>query len=201
MSSWRFEDLFSVTRFLRFHDTMCRCGSIFIHCPWYCDLSVWKLMSISSRKTSWVISPTFLPSIILSHLFLEFLFGRWTSTSGPLISRFTFLLFSSLYPIVIPLGQFPSKILLSFLFMPHTFILFELLLVYFICFCVTLFWCHGYKVFYPVKNIYNVIRSFSFFPIYFLVPSKIFLCVWFDQYSHIRSFLNWKVLKLRNTSQ
>lgn len=65
----------------------------------------------------------------------------------------------------------------------------------FFCFCNNLFW-------FPAENINNAIRSFSFFPDIFC-SFQFFLCVylWFGQCSHISSFLNLRVLKLKNISQ
>lgn len=94
------------------------------------------------------------------------------------------------------LGWFPSKIVLFFcLFVcvckcifylcNNTFILLELLFIFFVCFCIILMWSRGYKLFYPKKKKYftllrvliMLLEVFHFFLIYFLFLTIFFFCM------------------------
>lgn len=168
---------------------MSRCGSLFIHCPscWIfqfgnsyplvlrnlLDLFLWLYYSLVSLSgvPVWMMDCHDWPSNFPIYFPLIFIFLSYCYTSGTTSFKdFT---------------EF-------FLFMQHTFILFKLLLNLFF-FCITLFWFHEYKIFYPVKNINNVIRSFYFFPIYIYIylflPNFFCVCL-----INVWSFLNEECL-------
>lgn len=113
--------------------------------------------------------------------------------TGPLIFIFILLLFSSLSLIIILL-KFPSKILLGFSLIQHIFILLELLFIYFFV-SVTIY--SGFLL----RILIMLLEVFLFFLIFSVPSNFFFVCLRFGQCSHISSFLNLRVLKLKNISQ